>query len=161
MQMSGSIATDGTQQAQATPAELECNRHPWSASGIPGYLCRCQGEACWQPCWKVGPCQGLAVLDAMYCHTPLQCWSVLLQNQAIDLQFWAEWHRSMGVSRIYLWDHDSSVPMSPAVQDLIDDGYIQYTWFSDSEPAHTDPAQFFVYNRLAADAQRLATCLMF
>ena len=84
----------------------------------------------------------------------------LLQNQAIDLQFWAEWHRSVGVSRIYLWDHGSSVPMSPAVQDLIDDGYIQYTWFSDTEPAHDEPAQFFVYNRLAAGVQCPLTTLM-
>ena len=103
---------------------------------------------------------GRGGLIAMSWRTPPHCWSILLQNQAIDLPFWAEWHRSVGVSRIYLWDHGSSAPMSPVVQDLIDDGYLQYTWFSDSEPAHTEPAQFFVYNRSAACVQCLLALQM-
>jgi hypothetical protein len=52
------------------------------------------------------------------------------KDQPDDIREWVEYHRWLGVGRIYLYDNRSKLPMGAAVMDYIKSGFVEYQYFS-------------------------------
>ena len=48
-----------------------------------------------------------------------------LQDQPADIRAWVDYHYALGIPRVYLFDNNSTPPLSSALQDHIDDGIVQ------------------------------------
>ena len=48
-----------------------------------------------------------------------------LQDQPADIRAWVDYHYALGLPRVYLFDNNSTPPLSSALQDHIDDGIVQ------------------------------------
>eukprot|EP00891_Asterochloris_glomerata_P008705 jgi/Astpho2/8705/Aster-05272 len=71
----------------------------------------------------------------------------IVKDQPLDISFWLHYHFHMGVSKFYLYDNNSTPPMSNVLQDEIDDGIVQYNWFDAWATQPHQNAQMYVYDR--------------
>ena len=56
-----------------------------------------------------------------------------VRDQHKDIREWIEHHRGLGVGKIYVYDHNSNVPMNTTIQDYIDSRYVSYRYFVNRE----------------------------
>ena len=64
-------------------------------------------------------------LFAALCALSQICLSLPLQDQPADIRAWVDYHYALGIPRVYLFDNNSTPPLSSALQDHIDDGIVQ------------------------------------
>ncbi|GIL78015.1 hypothetical protein Vretimale_7349 [Volvox reticuliferus] len=55
---------------------------------------------------------------------------VVGRNENPYIREWVEYHRCLGFSRVYLYDHNSTVPLLGEIEDLVDSGFVVYTNYS-------------------------------
>ncbi|GLI63438.1 hypothetical protein VaNZ11_006329, partial [Volvox africanus] len=55
---------------------------------------------------------------------------VVGRNENPYIKEWVEYHNCLGFSRIYLYDHNSTVPLLGEIKDLVDSGFVVYTNYS-------------------------------
>ncbi|KAI8466105.1 MAG: hypothetical protein J3K34DRAFT_524780 [Monoraphidium minutum] len=80
---------------------------------------------------------------------------VVAKDQHRDLRYWLEYHRWLGVDRVYVADHNSSRPMLPVIADLARSGYVDYAYFAGRPrrlPAFSDSNQWRGYHNCIAAA---------
>jgi hypothetical protein len=53
----------------------------------------------------------------------------VVKDQARDLREWVEYHRYVGVRKIYVYDNNSTVPLAASVADHLRDGAVEYSYF--------------------------------
>lgn len=76
-------------------------------------------------------------------HTPVAlCLSV--KDEHKDLREWVDYHREIGVSKFYIFDNNSSVPLLSVLTDYIQQELVQYHYLIGKSLAHP---QFDVYNK--------------
>lgn len=74
------------------------------------------------------PAQRPAVqLQSLFAALCTLCRSAFLplQDQPADIRAWVDYHYALGIPRVYLFDNNSTIPLSSALQDHIDDGIVQ------------------------------------
>jgi hypothetical protein len=54
---------------------------------------------------------------------------IVVRDQVQDMRYWLEYHKWLGVGKVYLFDHNSTRPVMPAVYDHIRSGYVEYQYF--------------------------------
>lgn len=47
---------------------------------------------------------------------------LLARDALLDIRDWVEWHHSLGVEKVFLYDHNSNPPMHTEIDDFIADG---------------------------------------
>lgn len=70
--------------------------------------------------------------------------SIVKDEWAENLNEWLDYHAAMGVSKIYLMDNNSSVPLNTIVGDRISSGAVSYHFIPDNRLPN---AQRFAYNK--------------
>ncbi len=71
------------------------------------------------------------------------------KNENLDIAEWIEYHISIGVKHILVFDVNSDVPMFDIVKPYIMAGTVKYTYLNTTDVKHMKiPSQFFVYNNL-------------
>lgn len=71
------------------------------------------------------------------------------KDQHKDIREWVEYNRHIGVRRIYLYDHRSSVPMRDLLSDFLQSGLVQYNYFNPANNTRI-PGQFASTDQYAA-----------
>eukprot|EP00798_Chlamydomonas_sp_ICE-L_P017856 gene17854-24243_t len=54
------------------------------------------------------------------------------ENQYIEE--WVHYHQCLGINKIYLYDHDSTIPLDKQIRPYVDSGFVEYTKFSGEIP---------------------------
>ncbi|KAK9803282.1 hypothetical protein WJX72_006976 [[Myrmecia] bisecta] len=71
---------------------------------------------------------------------------LVVKNQNDDIREWIQHHQQLGVSKFYVWDNNSSVPMLQQLYDLVESGVVDYRYFLEFEhPSRF--AQSWVYDQ--------------
>ncbi|KXZ55320.1 hypothetical protein GPECTOR_3g453 [Gonium pectorale] len=55
---------------------------------------------------------------------------VLTRDTHLDIRDWVEWHLHLGVGKIFLFDHASRPPLYVNISDFVEEGRVQYTYFT-------------------------------
>ncbi|KAF6251769.1 glycosyltransferase family 92-domain-containing protein [Scenedesmus sp. NREL 46B-D3] len=73
----------------------------------------------------------------------------IVKNQHQDLREWLEYHKWLGVSKVYVYDNNSTVPLLPDIIDMVQSGYVEYSYFTGT-PRYRDlfrtSSQWWAYN---------------
>lgn len=56
----------------------------------------------------------------------------IAKDEAPYIREWVQFHRAVGVDRIYLYDNGSSDEMANQISDFIENGYVVYRWYPGS-----------------------------
>ena len=54
---------------------------------------------------------------------------IVVRDQVQDMRYWLEYHKWLGVGKVYIFDHNSTRPVMPAVYDHIRSGFVEYQYF--------------------------------
>lgn len=54
---------------------------------------------------------------------------VVVRDQTADIRYWLEYHKWLGVDKFYVFDHNSTTPVMPALFDHIQAGTVEYQYF--------------------------------
>ncbi|KAG2426920.1 hypothetical protein HXX76_012706 [Chlamydomonas incerta] len=118
----------------------------------PNKLCSSSGQRCWGniSCWKscllfvaVLLAAGGAVAGRLAFHQPGYLAACLLTRDGNhDIREWVEYHLFAGVDKIFVYDHNSSVPVIAEVSDYVASGKVQYTYLSSELPRLAGPEDF-------------------
>jgi len=53
----------------------------------------------------------------------------VVKDQARDLREWVEYHRHIGVRKIYVYDNNSTAPLAASIADHLREGAVEYSYF--------------------------------
>lgn len=73
----------------------------------------------------------------------------VVKDQHRDIREWIEYHRWIGVSKIYLYDNNSTVPLATTVPDYLHSGLVEYSYFAGKKRERhlfSTTNQAFAYN---------------
>jgi hypothetical protein len=77
----------------------------------------------------------------------------VVKDQARDLREWVEYHRYIGVRKIYVYDNNSTVPLAASIADHLREGTVEYSYFV-GRRRHRDlfrtTSQWWAYNDCVA-----------
>ncbi|WIA32746.1 hypothetical protein OEZ86_005931 [Tetradesmus obliquus] len=73
----------------------------------------------------------------------------IVKNQHQDLREWLEYHKWIGVGKVYVYDNNSTVPLLPDIIDMVQAGFVEYSYFT-GMPRYRDlfrtSSQWWAYN---------------
>jgi len=52
---------------------------------------------------------------------------VIAKNENKYLREWLQYHRCLGIGKVYIYDHNSTIPMSHNITDFIEEGFVEYS----------------------------------
>ncbi len=67
---------------------------------------------------------------------------LISKNDNLDIVEWVEYHKRLGCSKFYIFDHNSTTPMKPTLQQYIDTGLVDYLF---SDLSNASNPQLHVY----------------
>lgn len=73
---------------------------------------------------------------------------LIVKNDELDLLEWVEYHRRMGCSKFYIFDHNSTVPQWNVIKEHVDSGLVTYEYGNFSFAARP---QMYVYDKCLQD----------
>ncbi|KAJ9518800.1 hypothetical protein QJQ45_026089, partial [Haematococcus lacustris] len=76
---------------------------------------------------------------------------VVAKDENMYVREWLTYHRCLGVDKVYLYDHSSTLPLRQGIEDLIASGYVQYIPFTGSHVRYT--------HGFSSDLQRFQTTI--
>ena len=71
---------------------------------------------------------------------------LITKNENENLAEWIEYHKRMGSSKFYIFDHNSTVPLLNGIQQYVTSGLVEYFYFTDFGNVNSAP-QIIVYDR--------------
>ncbi|KAK9807050.1 hypothetical protein WJX72_012053 [[Myrmecia] bisecta] len=75
----------------------------------------------------------------------------IIKNEQRNIREWVEYHHSIGAEKFYIYDHNSTHPAVIEVQDYIDQGLVEYTYFVNFTSLRSPYPQQYVYDKCLAD----------
>eukprot|EP00884_Botryococcus_braunii_P016179 jgi/Botrbrau1/3244/Bobra.174_1s0016.1 len=75
---------------------------------------------------------------------------LIVKDQGPDILEWIEYHRFIGASKFYIFDHNSSVPMIRDLHHLVHSGLVEYEYITEFS-AKDVYVQTYVYNQCMQD----------
>ncbi|KAL6745533.1 hypothetical protein V8C86DRAFT_2975436 [Haematococcus lacustris] len=76
---------------------------------------------------------------------------VVAKDENMYVREWLTYHRCLGVDKVYLYDHNSTLPLRQGIEDLIASGYVQYIPYTGSHVRYT--------HGFSSDLQRFQTTI--
>ena len=71
---------------------------------------------------------------------------LITKDEHEALAEWIEYHKRMGSSKFYIFDHNSTVPLLNGIQQYVTSGLVEYFYFTDFGNVNSAP-QIIVYDR--------------
>ncbi|PNH07509.1 hypothetical protein TSOC_006031 [Tetrabaena socialis] len=133
-------------------------------STLPAILLACLGL-----CSLAATAAAIAAAGRLAHHPPQYLAACLLLRDAsrVDVREWVEYHLWAGVDKIFLFDHNSRLPVFADVVDYALSGRVQYTYLPSEVPKAAGPKQFAeglqgrVFNQCFLQGRGYFTWMMF